>query len=646
MADKDIIAEAKDAFDDAADHESENRLAALDDIRFARLGDQWDRKIRQQRELDGRPCLTFNKLPAFIRQVVNDARQNRPQITTHPADSYADPETSEVVNGLIRNIQVTSNADVAYDTALDHAVTGGFGYFRINLAYASDDTFDQDIRIERIANPFSVYGDPCSTSADSADWNKAFVVDKIEKDAFAKRYKGAQAVDWEALGYNDLSEAWRDGDDIQIAEYWKREEVSRQILALSNGEVVGADEYKANKALFDQLQITVVGRPRDVASHKVTQYILTGAEVLETVAWKGRYIPMVPVYGDEVNVEGKRHLRSLIRDAKDPQRMYNYWRTTTTELVALAPRAPFLGPKGAFKTDADKWATANTENHAFIEYDGPTEPQRQPFAGPPAGALQEALNASDDMKAIIGLYDPSLGARSNETSGRAIIARQKEGDISTFHFIDNLSRSIRHAGRIILDLLPEVYSAQRIVRVMGEDGTTKPVAVGSPQGDDNMPAQPPEGFERVYDIALGKYDLTVEAGPSFSTQREEAASQMIELIRAYPQAAPVIGDLLAKNLDWPGADEIAKRLQAISPAAQQGDPQHEQMMQQASQAVGQLQQQLAQMSQALQQAQSDNELKSRELDIKAYEAETKRMDAATKARQPSHLPAQPSAANS
>jgi len=320
---------------------------------------------------------------------------------------------------------------------------------------------------------------------------------------------------------------------------------------------VGQDVYEAQKALFDAAGASVVGRPRPATSHKVTQFILSGAEVLETVDWAGRYIPIVPVYGEAIHVDGARRLRSLVRDAKDPQRMYNYWRTASTELVALAPKTPFIGRRGAFDTDAAKWASANTQSHAFIEYDGPEAPQRQPYAGVPAGALQEALNASDDMKAIMGMYDASLGARSNETSGKAILARQREGDVSTFHYIDNLSRAIRHAGRILIDLIPRVYAAPRMVRILGAGGEAEMAAINQPL---------PGALEKVFDLSVGRYDLTVSAGPSYTSRREEAASQMIELIRAYPPAAPLIGDLLAKNLDWPGADEVAKRLAALNPA--------------------------------------------------------------------------------
>ena len=632
MSDDDILKEAREAFERAADAEAENRRDALDDLKFARLGEQWPEAIRRERDLDGRPCLTINRLPAFIRQVVNDARQNKPAIVVHPVDDAADPETAEVFNGLIRHIEQSSDAEVAYDTALDFAVTGGFGYFRINTRYASDDGFDQDLVVERVANPFSIYGDPDGTAADSSDWNSAFVVDTLPKAAFEARWKGADPVDWSADSYASLTGPWLDGDRVMVAEQWIREAVKRTIVALSDGQVVELAVYEKQKAMFDALGVKVVGRPRSVASHKVTQRILTGAEVLETVEWAGKFIPIVPVYGEELHVDGRRRLRSLVRDAKDPQRMFNYWRTTSTELVALAPKTPFIGRKGAFETDSAKWATANTQTHAYIEYDGPEPPMRQPFAGAPAGALQEAMNASDDMKAIMGLYDASLGARSNEISGRAIMARQRQGDTSTFHYIDNLNRAMRHAGRILLDLIPKVYATPRVVRILGPDGEAKAVPVNQPAGPgQGAPAAPgdPTGqvrkIEKIFDLTVGKYDLIVRAGPSFTSRREEAANQMIELIRAYPAAAPAIGDLLAKNLDWPGADEVASRLQALLPPKLAGGASPEA---QAAQA------QMAKLAQALNAAkaqiaalQADRSHEARKLEIDAFEAETNRLKA-------------------
>jgi len=628
-ADKpDLLKDALEAFDKAAEHDDHNRKAFEDDIDFALLENQWPERVRRDREIDGRPCLTVNKLAAMGRQIVNDARRNKPGITVHPVDSDGDPETAEIINGLIRNIEQSSNSEVAYDTALEHAVFGGFGYFRINTQYATDDTFDQDIVIERISNPLSVYPDCYATGADSADWNWCFVTDQMTKAQFKRQYPGAEQVDWKGEAWRGMSSPWLDGDFVQVAEYWVRDKIKRTILLLSDQTVIETEVYEANKAAFDAIGVSVVGQ-RDVASHQVGQHIMSGAEVLETVEWAGKYIPIVPVYGSEVVLKGKRHFRSLIRGAKDAQRMFNYWRTSSTELVALAPKAPFIGRKGAFETDAQKWATANTQTHAFIEYDGPEPPMRQPFAGVPAGALQEALNSSDDIKTVLGMYDASLGARSNETSGKAIIARQMEADNATFHFIDNLSRAIRHAGRILIDLIPEVYSVPRTIRVLGMDDKPEVKAVNQPvqEREENPLTGQIEEVTKIYDLTSGRYDLTVSAGPSFASLRQEAASQMIELIRAYPDAAPVIGDLLVKNLDWPGADEIAERLSKAMGQAPEGEEGPQGPDPQAMQAVQQYAAALRQLEQKYQALEADKSLEARKLDIAAYEAETKRISA-------------------
>ena len=635
MTDSDILTEAKEAFDLAVDSDSEtnNRERAEDDLRFARLGEQWPEDIEKRRRDEGRPCLTINKMPSFIRQVVNDSRLTKPAIKVYPADSAADPETAEIINGLIRNIEYTSNADVAYDTAVECATSCGFGYFRVGLDYTHDDAFDLDINIQRVSNPFQIYGDPHSVEADSSDWNSAFVTEYVPKKKFETDYKGAEPVDWRG-DYEDLKAPWVEDEAVLIAEWWVRDEIDREIVRLTDGTVLSAEameEPVGGVPRFQLLAVQGIGveGTRVTKSWRVRQHTLTGAEVLKTEDWPGRYIPIVPVYGDEVDVLGKRYFKSLIHDAKDAQRMFNYWRTTSTELVALAPKTPFIGPAGAFDVDAARWATANTQSHPYLEYDatkGPP-PQRQAFAGPPAAALQEAINASDDMKAITGIHDASLGARSNEISGRAILARQREGDVATFHFIDNLARAIRHAGRIIIDLIPHVYDAPRIVRVLGEDGTpeVKTINRQEPVTDESgQPVQDDLGqiVTRMHDLTTGKYDLTVSSGPSFSTRREEAANQMMDLIRSFPQAAPIMGDLVAKNLDWPGADEIAERLQKMLPTEIGADipPQVQAMIEEGQALIETLQAENEKLK-------SDRALDARKVEIDAFEAETDRLKA-------------------
>jgi len=613
MADRDILADARERFSLAHAAESENRRNALEDLKFARMGEQWPDAIKRARESEGRPCLTINRMPAFARQIVNDARQNRPAIKVRPADSNADPKTADIYNGLIRNIEQTSNAEVAYDTALESAVYGGFGYFRIRADYAHDDTFDLDILIERVANPFTVYGDPASQAADASDWRFGFVTDLVPLAEFKARYgKDAETAGWSSDG-DDKNQLWHEDDAVRVAEYWDRSEVKRRIVLLSSGLVIEAKQFLANQAMWDAVGVSVVGE-REVLGYKVTQYLLTGAEVLDTKAWSGQYIPIVPVYGDEVNVEGKRYFRGIVRDARDAQVMYNFWRTSSTELVALAPKAPWIGPKGSFDSDLGRWQTAHSKSHPFLEYDpqpGAPPPQRQPFAGVPAGAIQEALSSSDDLKSIIGIYDAGLGARSNETSGKAILARQREGDVSTFHYIDNLSRAIRYAGRVLLDLIPAVYDKPRMVRILGEDGAPKTVPVNGVQGPGGqlIPAERAREMDphaHVYELARGKYDLVVEAGPSFSTRRDEASTFLLETIRANPATAPLLMDVIAKNMDFPEAETVARRFQAMLPpqiqqmeAQQDGNAPPEQVLMQQIQV---LQGQLQQAQQMLQQA--------------------------------------------
>lgn len=633
MADKqdnDLHAEGLRIYDYAVQRDEHNRERYAEDIRFARLGEQWPEAVRRKREQDGRPCLTINRMTPIIRQVVNDARQNKPAIKFHAVGDGADEWTAKVLDGLVRNIEYSSNADVAYDTAIDNAVSGNVGYFRITTDYAGDDVFDQDIGIERIADSLSVVPDAYAMDADSANWNDAFVTDDYSVDAFKAKWPKADTSSFEG-DHRGMATGWLSDGLVRVAEWWRRREVEAVIVKLSNGQVVPEAKLQDEEfvALMEAQGVTEVAR-RPTRSWKVEQIIMNGAEVLEQNEWAGKFIPIVPVYGDEVIIDGKRHLKSLIHDAKDPQRMLNYWRTASTELVALAPKAPWVGAVGSFTTDPH-WDTANVENHQYLEYDvveGGLPPQRQAFSGPPAGALQEALNASDDIKSVTGIFDASLGAQSNETSGRAILARQREGDTSTFNFTDNLSRAIRHAGRIMADLIPKVYTVPRVLRTIQEDGTNRQVQVN--QETERTPEEQKAvgeqmaGVLRMYDLTTGKYDVTCESGPSYTTKRQEAAVQIMEFIRAYPPAAQVAGPILAKNLDWPGASDLAESLKALLPPQLQGQnpqlAQAQQVMQQLQQALQAAQQQVAQLEQ-------DRAAEDAKVKIDAYKAETERLKA-------------------
>lgn len=617
----DIILEARKSFERHRDWWDHNQKCAEDDLRFARLEEQWPENIKRQRELENRPCEVFNKMTAFIRQVVNDARQNKPAIKVHPQDSVADPEVAEIFNGLIRNIETVSDADVAYDTAIDQAVTTGFGFWKINTTFTSDDTFEQDIVVERIANQFTVYPDPDSQEADSSDWNSAWIVSSFRHADFERDYPKAEKVDWDFDFKGCPDGLGADDQSVVVAEWWTRERVTKEIVALSDGTVTTVEDVEARADELEALGITVVGQSREVPSWKVRQRILTGAEVLEDNEWAGKYIPIVPVYGDEIiDRDGRRHYRSLIRSAKGAQRVFNYMRNTVTEMLGLQPKIPYIGEEGAFDADPN-WARSNSESIPYLEYAKGTQmPQRQPLPQSYTAAYNEALAANDDMKAIVGIYDASLGAKGNETSGKAILARQREGDVSTFHFIDNLSRAIRHSGRIKMDLIPKVYSSERIIRVLGEDnmvGTAQIAQTGQPvveQVDERTQA-----IMKVYDLTVGKYDLTVSAGPNYTTRREEIRETMTQLAaQGSDEIGAVLAPYIAKLLDLPFAEEIAQKLEALAPGAQQGGlpPEIQQQMQQGMALIQQLQQENMQLKQQMQNKQG-------ELAVKAVDAQAK-----------------------
>jgi hypothetical protein len=549
--------------------------AAQEDISFL-AGQQWPESVRKEREDEGRPCLTLNKLPQYVDQVLGDQRQNRPAIQVHPVEANATKDTSKVPNvagtsdyslaevyeSLIRNIEYTSNAEAHYDNAFQHAVEGGFGWLRVLTKYSTDDAFDLDLCIKSIHNRFAVLMDPDATEPDYSDANWCFISERMSKAEFQKRYPG------KAVG--DLSDAergeyswWTNEEGVRVSEYFYREPVTRKLLLLSDGRTVWEDEVKD---VLDELRDlgTTVTRERRVKTYKVKWMKVTAYDVLEgPVDWPGSTIPVAPVLGKEMVIGDKTYYRGLIRFGKDAQRMHNYWMTAATERVALAPKAPWVAPAESIEGYEEEWNQANRKNMSVLRYNalpGVDRPQRDMPASMPAAELQLALSATDEMKATIGLYDASLGAQGNEQSGKAILARQRQGDRGTFAYIDNLSRAIRRVGQILIELIPRVYDSDRVLRLRFQDGEGDWVQINQMVMDEET--QKPV---LVNDIAAGKFDVTVKAGPSYQTQRMEAADSLMQFVQAVPAAGGVVLDLIAKNMDWPGSQDIARRLQKTLP---------------------------------------------------------------------------------
>lgn len=614
---EELLEHARKRFDRCVEAESRNREAAIEDLKFSE-GEQWPDAVRTEREKEGRPCLVLNRIPAFIKLVINDIRQSRPAIKCFGVDSQADPKTAEILNGLIKNIEQSSNAEIAYDWASEYAIRCGWGYFEIATKYVNEESFDQDLYIRRINNPFSVYLDPEHLEPDGSDSKYAFMVDYMNKEEYEHKYPDAKCGFEESQELGTEKEKWFLKDKVRIAKYWIVEEESATLSVMADGSTYIGERVDGST------------KTRKITRKRVKQYITNGHEILEEYDWAGKYIPIIPVLGEEINIEGETVLGGLVRHLKDAQRQYNYWRSSSTERVALYSKAPYIGAKGQFKSP--KWRMANQKNFPYIEYDmvekngvAASPPQRQAPPEVSSGMVNEIATSADEIKAISGIHDPSLGMQANEVSGVAINARQRQSGITNFHYMDNLARALRHAGRVIVDLIPRIYDSERIVRIIGMDGEERQVKINAPYVDEKQK-------EQFYDLKTGHYDVVVDVGPSYATQRQEAVQSMLEFTSNDPETKTLLGDLIAKNMDWPGADEVAKRLRMRLPAdlIAEENPQIKAMLQQFQMEKQGMQEQAQQMMEyiktlegemqsmglQLQSKQQDFVVKMRELDRK------------------------------
>ncbi len=605
--DADIIALAKSRYQAAEDFEADNRKEALADIKF-RSGDQWPADIRKQRELEKRPCLTINRMPQYTRAIINEQRQNRPAIQISPYDSVADPATAKVIQGLIRNIWNVSNGDVAIDTAFQGAVDMSFGFFRIMTDYCDPMSFDQQLIIKKVANHFSCYLDANSTEPDGSDANHGFVGEKLSKDEFKAQYPDAKLnseSDWTSIG----DDSWISKESVRVLEYFTKEFKKVSIVQYSNGLVL-----EASNAISIPEGVKETNR-REALVPKIKWYLIAGNEILDRSELDVSWIPLIPVYGDTLVVDGKVIRESAIRHSKDSQMAYNFFVTAETEAIGLTPKAPYIGAVGQFTGLESQWDNANTTTAAFLEYNQVTSegiqappPQRNAFEAPIAAITSARMQAADDIKATTGIHDASLGARGNENSGVAIQRRNMQSQTSNFHLVDNLARSIKHAGRILIDWIPHIYDAPRAERIIGEDGQEELVQLNKifEKG----------GKQVSHMMNIGKYDVVVDTGPSHQTKRQEAVAAMMDFAKAMPEKAGMIADLMVKNMDWAGGKEIAERLKKLLPPELMDDkdkppvdPAMQAQIQQMDQVIQQLQQQLGA-------ATDQNNLKHMELESK------------------------------
>lgn len=620
---EDILAK----FKRAEDFEREDRRRAAEDLSFRSGEGQWPDSVKIEREQAGQPCLTINRVRAAVKQVVNEARRNRPAIKVVPVED-SDKDKAEIIAGMVRQIESESRAQMVYLPAFDSTVAGGFrGSWRVVTRYCDDEGFDQEIRLLPIQSPFAVYWDPDSKELDRADAKWCFVVEEMSKALFKERYPDKTPSDWTGEYAGELRNGWMSDRTVRVAEYWCIEEGTERVISqLENGETA---EGEAEAFAMPDGSVARAVNTRTIRDKLVVSYKVSGHAVLENAKeFPSKHIPIISCEAPREWEDGRLRGVSLIRDAKDPQRMYNYWQTTITEKVALAPKAPFLVTPKQIEGLDGFWKAANRANLPYLPFNpdpsNPGAPQRQQPAFVNAAELQQAGQAIDDIKATTGIYDASLGARSNETSGRAIMARQQEGDTSTYDYMDALSVAIERTGRIVVDMIPRVYNTRRAIRILNEDETVVASVINdSPETE-----------------LTGRYDVRVEVGPSYSTKRMEARDSMMQFVQAVPKAGEVGADVIARNMDWPGADELAKRFKkTLPPGIADEDPKNmtpEQQQEMQSQA------ELASKMDALATRDKIADVRIKEAQAEKYKAEAEQIsiDAAMAASQMQALTAQ------
>ena len=615
-----ILQAALEQFDRGLEADRHNREHALECAEFT-VGNQWPDEVKQERENEGRPCLTINRAPAILRQVTNEVRIRPPAINVLPSED-GDIDTAQVIEGLIRSIENTSKAKRIYAKAMEDAARCGMGFWRIRTGYKDDDSFNQDAFLEHIENPLSVILDPDARDPMGSDWEFAFIIDAMTKDRFHEVFgedatygiDGDRTTQPDGDGYSDSAD-WIQGDLIQIAEYFTFDKKPRTLVVLDDGTVLDAEEYdeaahayndavqryqealalqqqdiqeqiqqavaqgadpQQAQALAAQAQPTIEQpepppsvmldedrqpRTRESVKKTVVSYIMSGKEILSGPHYHAcDRIPIVPVWGEEYRVADRKVRHSVISNMMEPARIQNYWRSASVERIALAPKAPWLVTPKMVEGYEQMWRTVGQGNPSVLMYN-PTKdgerPQRIAPAPVEAAMLQEAAIASDDIKSTTGIYDASLGARSNETSGRAISARQAEGDVSTYVYLDNLLHAVEETGRILLQIIPRIYDTARTIRILGKKDEAAIVKVN-------------DGGQ--FDLRIGKYDVNITTGASFTTKRQENVQTLTEILRTVPQVAPILIPRIITAMDFDDSKEVVAEIQQLLQGGNQPPP--------------------------------------------------------------------------
>lgn len=563
--------EHKDAllrFEQYTNADRHNIEDALDDLRHV-AGDQWDDKVRKLREAAGQPVLTINKSLQFLNQVAGDMMQSSPAIDIVGADDQQDPIYAAIMGGLIRQIEYQSDATSVYNWAAKCQIACGIGHWQVLTEYADDTTFDQDVRIRKISDPLAVTWDDGAVEMDRSDAMECFVSEEMSEQAFKRTFREKSLPPaFPDYSGGQPSVSWAEGGkSVRIASHWRRVKQKKRIGLRADGKVIEVGDLPPEA--WAEHGVTKV---REVETYKITHRRMSGDDYLEDEQdWAGKYIPVVPVIGNELVVGGKVVRFGIIRHVKDPQRLYNYFRSAAAEVVALQPKVPYLVPFHSVEGLEAIWSKANSANLPYLPYKvDPAMPGLRPTREvppqPSAGMQEEARIAENDMYGTTGIYPTSLGQKSNEASGRAILARERQSDTGTYVFPHNFKTAIKRTAEILIDLVPRVYDSARTVRVVGDDGMESLAKINMIERD------PVTGQQRIVnDLSAARFDVRIKTGTSYATAREKAHDAMNALLQANPALLQVIGDLYFESMDFPDAQKLAARIKKTMPAELVGE---------------------------------------------------------------------------
>ena len=626
---EELVKRIKERIKSAEAYYSDQWEQSKEDTAFCDPAKQWDEQDKRTRDAEGIPSLVVDRMTPFIDQIANDYRQNRQGCEAHPVDDQGDVQTAEIISGLIRHIEYDSKADYAYQTSFLQMLRGGLGYYRLFLDYETPESFEQSIKIGRIPNWEDVIFDPASIEPDGSDANWAAIFHELTEDEYKEQFPGTDLAEASSNQWKNIqSQGWGNASTktIRVCEYWEKTREKKTILKLEDGTVVD-EKNLPEGAIPVSKRLTF----QTVVKH----YVVNAVEKLAETTFPGQWIPVFPVYGQELVIDGVRRYSGLVHRIKDVQKMVNYWKSTQTWLIAIAPKSPWVGPRGFTGNMTQQWANANRKAYSTLEYEpviiqGQVMPPPQRNVQEPAiGAITNALmGTEEDLKAVTGMYDPAMGRGDSNQSGIAIQKLQNQGQQGNFHFLDNANRTRGHLYRVMVDLIPYIYDTARTLRIIGVDSTQKTVQVNQETGK----RDPKTGKPLLYDLTTGRYDVVVSVGPSYATKRQENLNIMIELVKHLPpDQAGLISDLIASQMDTPIAKEISDRLKKTLPPQfqepEEGQEQQQQIPPQVQQQMQALSQQHEQLVQALHQAQDELDQQTMKIhaerDMKQMELDSK-----------------------